>query len=101
MSRVSDFIVSDILDSDHLPIIFHILYHINIRNLLEPIEEFTDWDRFQGLASELISPRIELIWDFAASVASAYRLVASKLTLSDIISDISGLDRLLKHKTRI
>jgi hypothetical protein len=27
--------------------------------------------------------------------------VASKLTLSDIISDISGLDRLLKHKTRI
>jgi hypothetical protein len=36
--RVSDVIVSDILDLDHLPIIFHILGHIKIRNLTEPIE---------------------------------------------------------------
>jgi hypothetical protein len=33
--RVSDVIVSDILDSDHLPIIFHILDHVKIRTLLE------------------------------------------------------------------
>jgi hypothetical protein len=58
--RVSDVIVSDILDSDHLPIIFHILDHVKIRNLSDPIEKFTDWDRFQSLASELISPKIEI-----------------------------------------
>jgi hypothetical protein len=47
---VSDIIVSDILDPDHLPVIFHILDHVKIRNLSEPIEHFTDWDRFQSLA---------------------------------------------------
>jgi hypothetical protein len=51
----SDVIVSDILDSDHLPIVFHILDHDNVKNLSEPIEKFTDWDRFQSLASELIT----------------------------------------------
>jgi hypothetical protein len=40
--RVSDVIVSDISDSDHLPIVFHILDHVKIRNLSEPIEKFTD-----------------------------------------------------------
>jgi hypothetical protein len=44
--RVSDVIVSDILDSDHLTTVFHILDHVKIRNLSEPIEKFTDWDRF-------------------------------------------------------
>jgi hypothetical protein len=57
--RVSDVIVSDILDSDHLPIVFHILDHDKVRNLSEPIEKFTDWDWFQSLASELISPQIK------------------------------------------
>jgi hypothetical protein len=58
--RISDVIVSDILDSDHLPIIFHILDHVKIRNLSDPIEKLTDWDRFQNVASELISPKIEI-----------------------------------------
>jgi hypothetical protein len=53
-NRVSDFTFSDILDSSHMPIVFHILDHTKIRNLSEPIEKFTDWDRFQILASELI-----------------------------------------------
>jgi endonuclease/exonuclease/phosphatase family metal-dependent hydrolase len=53
--RVSDVIVSDILDSDHLPIVFHILDHVKIRTLSEPIEKFTDWERIQSLASNLIS----------------------------------------------
>jgi hypothetical protein len=42
-SRVSDVIFSDIFDSDHLPIVFHILDHVKIRNLLEHIEKFADW----------------------------------------------------------
>jgi hypothetical protein len=58
--RVSDVIVSDILESDHLPILFHKLDHVKIRNLSEPTEKFTDWERFQSLASELISPKIEI-----------------------------------------
>jgi hypothetical protein len=57
---VSDVIVCDILDSDHLPIIFKILVHIKIRNLLEHIEKFTNWNLFLSLASELISPSIEI-----------------------------------------
>jgi hypothetical protein len=59
-TTVSDVIVSGILDSDHQPIIYHILDHVKIRNLSEPIEKFTDSDRFQILASELISLRIEI-----------------------------------------
>jgi hypothetical protein len=107
---VSDVIVSDILDSDHLPIIFHILDHVKIRNLLEQIKKFTDWDQFQSLTSELISPRIEInsgreadkaARDFTASIASAYWLATSKVTLSDTNYDILGLHRLLKHKRRL
>jgi hypothetical protein len=105
--RVSDVVVSDILDSDHLPIVFHILYYVKIRNLSEPVEKFTDWERFQSLASELISPRIEInsgveadktARDFTAFIASAYRLSTSKVTLSDINNNIPGLDCLLNHK---
>jgi hypothetical protein len=107
--RMSD-IVSDILDSDHLPIIFHILDHVKIRNFSNPIEKFTDWDRFQSLASELISPKIEIksgveadktARDFSASIASEYRLSTSKITLLDLSNDLPGLDRLLRHKQRL
>jgi hypothetical protein len=54
--RVSDVIVSDILCPDHLPIVFH-TGDVKIRKLSEPVEKFTDWDRFQSLASEVINPR--------------------------------------------
>jgi hypothetical protein len=70
----------------------------------------SDWERFQSLASELISPRIEInsgveadkaARNFTASIASAYRLSTSKVTLSDINNDIPGLVCLLKHKRRL
>jgi hypothetical protein len=89
------------------PIVFHILDHVKIRNLSEPIEKFTDWDRFQSLASELISPQIKVksgveadkaARDFRASVTSAYRLSKCEVTLSDINNDLPGLDCLLKQK---
>jgi hypothetical protein len=51
--RLSEVIVSDILDSDHIPVFFHLLHIIN-RNLSDPVNKFTDWERFQRLASELI-----------------------------------------------
>jgi hypothetical protein len=43
--RVSDNIVSDILNSDSLSIIFHTLDHIKIRNFSEFIEKITDLER--------------------------------------------------------
>jgi hypothetical protein len=44
--RLSNVIVSDILDSDH------ILGHVGTTTLSEPTEKFTNWERFQSLASE-------------------------------------------------
>jgi hypothetical protein len=58
--RLSNVIVSDILDSDHLPIIFHILDHVRTKNVSAPLEKSTHWERFQNLASTLITPRLEI-----------------------------------------
>jgi hypothetical protein len=108
--RVSDVTVSDILDSDHLPIVFHIRDHVKIRNLSEPVEKYTDWYWCQRLASEIISARIKIksgveadkaARDFTASIALAYRLSTSKITLSDINNYLPGLDRLLEHKQKL
>jgi hypothetical protein len=62
-------------------------------------------ERFQSLASELISPKIEIksgveadraARDFTASTVSAYRLSTRKIILSDI-NNLPGLDRWLKY----
>jgi hypothetical protein len=108
--RVSDVTVSDILLSEHLPILSHILDHVKIRNLSEPIEKFKDWDWFQSLDNELISPNIEIklgvdadkaARNFTASTTSAYRFSTSTITLLGINNDIPGLDPLLKHKETV
>jgi hypothetical protein len=97
---VSHVIVYDILDSDHAPMVFHILDHVKIKNLSEPIEKFTDWNRFQRLVSELILPKVEInsgvetdktARNFTSSIASAYRLSTSKITLLDIKNDLLAL----------
>jgi len=54
--RISEVTVLDILDSDHLSILFHMLYHVSIRDISAPVEIHTDWERFQNPASDLISP---------------------------------------------
>jgi hypothetical protein len=108
--RMSEVIVSDVLDSYHLPIDFHTLDHVTTRNLSDPVEKFTDWGRFQSLASDLVSLRIQInsevetdkvASDFTASIALSYRLATSKGTLSDMNSNLPSLDRLLKHKNRL
>jgi hypothetical protein len=58
--RLSHVSVSDILNSDHVPIVFHILHLVTTYKLLEPFEQFTDWERFRSLVSNLISPRTEI-----------------------------------------
>jgi hypothetical protein len=82
-TRFSNVIVSEILDSDHLPIIFYIMDHIRTTKLLEPLNKFIDWDYFQSLATDVMSPRIEInsridankaACNFAAFIASAYWL---------------------------
>jgi hypothetical protein len=90
-------VVSDILDSDKLPIIFHMLDRVKIRKI----------HRLGTVSKPYLWINITQIWiksgieadkaarDFTASIASAYRLSTNKITLSDINNDIPGLDRLL------
>jgi hypothetical protein len=51
---ISDIIVYNILGSDYQPGVFRLLVHVESRNLSEPVDKFTDWERFQSLASDLI-----------------------------------------------
>jgi hypothetical protein len=85
--QLSEAIVSDILDSDHLPIVLHLMGHVRTRNLLNPVDKFTHWEWFQSLASELISLGIQIhlgeeankvACDVTVSIVLAYRLSTSK-----------------------
>jgi hypothetical protein len=58
--RISEVNVLEILDSGHLPILFHMLDHVSTRDISAPVEIHTDWERFQSLASDLISPRTQI-----------------------------------------
>jgi len=49
--RLSDVIVSDTLDSDHLPIFFYILDYVSAGDTSAPVEIHADWERFRCLAS--------------------------------------------------
>jgi hypothetical protein len=108
--QVSEVTVSDILDSDQLPIVFRLLDHFRTRNLSDQVDKFKDWERCQSPASEFISPRIQIksgeeankeASDFAASIALAYRLSTSKITLLDLSKDLPGLESLLQHQWRL
>jgi hypothetical protein len=55
---LSDVTVSDVLDSVHLPILFHILDHVSAKDISAPVEVQTNWERFQSLAS--ISLKIQI-----------------------------------------
>jgi hypothetical protein len=99
-----------ILDSDHLQIFFQILDHARFKDNLNRVEIFVDWERFQSVPSELISLRLQIGYgdavdtasrDFAASLASAYGLPTSPVTLSDLNYELLCLDRLLKHRQRL
>jgi Tfp pilus assembly PilM family ATPase len=65
---------------------------------------------FQSLASELVSPNILIYYssevykaarDFAASIATSYRLSTKKSKKLDQKYEIPSLNRLLKHKTKL
>jgi hypothetical protein len=71
------------------------------------VDKFRGWKRIQGLASELMAPRIQINSeekidkanrDFTACIASVYRLSTIKITLSGLNKDMSGLESLPKCK---
>jgi hypothetical protein len=108
--RISEVDILEILDSDHLPILFHVLDHVSSRDTSVSVETHTDWERFQSLVSDLISPRIQIntfddaettARNFAASIASAYRLSTHKITIPDLTEQLPELDRLLQLKCRL
>jgi hypothetical protein len=78
------FTVTDILHSDHQPIMFSILDPVRTRTALDPVAKLTDWELFQSLASALISPNIQTHYSDEADkaahgfAASAYRLSTRK-----------------------
>jgi hypothetical protein len=105
--QLSEVIVSDILDSDHLPVISHLLDHVKTMDLQDSVDKFTDWEQFQRLTSEFITARIQInsgkeadkvACDFTASIVLAYRLSTRRITLSDLNKDLPGLECVLKHK---
>jgi hypothetical protein len=78
--------------------------------MLNSVEKVSDWERFQSLASALVSPRVKInscmeadnaARDFAASIASAYRMPTKITTISDRNRGSSSLERLLKYKQRL
>jgi hypothetical protein len=98
-------IVSDLLDSALLPIVFHLLHHVRTSKVSDPVNKFTDCGQFQSLASELISPRNQIItagrsWQSSPRLCClyslAYRLSTSNITHSDLNTDLPSLKSLLK-----
>jgi hypothetical protein len=80
---------------------------LQLKNSRNHSKKFTDWERFQSLASNLKSSKFEInsgieadkaTRHFTSSIASAYRLSTSKITLSKLNNHLPGLDQVLKYK---
>jgi hypothetical protein len=107
--RLAEIIVTDILDSDQLPIMLSILDSVGKREALDPVEKLTHWEFVKSLASELISQNIQIhssnetdeaAYDFAASVASAYRKSTTKTAILDRKYEIPDLEKHQKSMAR-
>jgi hypothetical protein len=83
---------------------FSILDPVRKIEALEPVEKLRDWEMFQSLTSELISPNIQshssnetdkATCDFKVSMALANRSSTRKTTTFYRKYEIPGLDYLL------
>jgi hypothetical protein len=83
------------------------LDHISSRDILTPIEIYTDSERFQSLASKFISLRIQIhtvkdaeraACNFVSSIVPPYRLSIHKITLSEPNNELPELGHLLQLK---
>jgi hypothetical protein len=88
---------------------FNILDPVRSREASEPVEKLADWELFQSLASELMSPNIQIHFskvadkaahDSAATIASAYMLLIIQTINLGGKYEIRGLDSLLEHKKK-
>jgi hypothetical protein len=85
---------------------FSILDTIGIREAFDPAEKLTDRELFRSFVSQNIkihssNKADKAVRDFAASIASAYRLSARRTTILDQKYKIAALDHLLKHKRKL
>jgi hypothetical protein len=80
------------------------------REALDPVKNCIDWQQFQSLASELISPSIQIhsseeahkaAHNFAAPIALIYRPSPRKTIILDYKCKLPSLDCLLKHKKKL
>jgi hypothetical protein len=107
--RVTVVIVSDVLDSDHRPIVSKSFITLQIkifRIWLKNLQTGSDFKVLPLIFCPLVSKltrgyKLKTARYFTASIASSYGLATSKVTLSDLNSDLPALDRLLKHKQRL
>jgi hypothetical protein len=99
---LSEVIFSDLLEQDHLPIVFLLLDLVRTMNLSDTVDQFTDWERLQMLAAELISPRIQINSRKDLRPLSIRRIDyrQNKITISNLNNDLPGQESLLKHKRR-
>jgi hypothetical protein len=58
--RLRDITLSDILCSDHLPVIFHILDHFRATDFSNRAEKFTGWSSFRDLPLNQFIPESDL-----------------------------------------
>jgi hypothetical protein len=97
---------SPAVNGDVLDIVMHKnvrLDHVRARHLSDPVDKVINWEWFQSLVSESIQINSgedadKVARDFTAFISSVYRLPTSKITLSNLNKDLSGLESLLKHK---
>jgi hypothetical protein len=85
------------------------LEHVRTTHLLDPVDKFTEWEQFESLVSESISPRIQINFgdeadkadcDFTAFISSVYTLPTCRL-LSRTLIRIHLVWSLLNHKRRL
>jgi hypothetical protein len=106
---MSEVIVTGILDSDHLPIMFNIVDPARMSEALNPVEKLRAWKSFKASSPNSLSSNIQIhnsdkvnkaAFDFAASIVSVYMLSTRKSIISELKYEIPGLDRLRKHKVK-
>jgi hypothetical protein len=79
------------------------LDHVKCSYIRSRVESLRDWERFQGLVSDLLLVRIQVNSREGESQAkedTSYRPVTRKFTLPELHNRLPGLDCLLRHKQR-
>jgi hypothetical protein len=102
----SNVIVSDVLESNHLPVFLHFIS----TGISASVETRTDTERFQFLASALnpVLIRTDNVEEdekaavtFTVCLYSEYNLSTRKLTVLDLNNELPSLDHLLRLKKKL